>query len=373
MSSAFDLTLLVGPGVPLPVPKDVVDSLTQAQVTVSSGARTGFQLTFAVSKDSLLTRVLLPAGYFDPPIRVILVATVRGVPHVLSDGVITRQELAPSNTPGQSTLTVTGEDLTVLMDVIDLKIPYPGLPQVAIVALILAKYAVFGIVPVPIPPFYSDLRVPIEGWITQTETDLAMLNRLAAAAGYVFYLEPGPAPGMSLGYWGPEIRVGIPQPALNVNMDAETNVESLAFSYDGLSKTLPVLFVQIPEVKVPMPIPVPDVAPWRPPLAVRPAIPLKVELLDDTASMSPGEAVMYGLAKASKSSDAISGSGSLDVLRYGQPLSARGLVGVRGAGLAYDGLYYVKSVTHKIKAGEYKQSFELSRNGLISTVPQVAA
>jgi hypothetical protein len=49
------------------------------------------------------------------------------------------------------------------------------------------------------------------------------------------------------------------------------------------------------------------------------------------------------------------------------------LVGVRGAGLAYDGLYYVKSVTHKIKAGEYKQLFELTRNGLISTLPRVAA
>ena len=62
-----------------------------------------------------------------------------------------------------------------------------------------------------------------------------------------------------------------------------------------------------------------------------------------------------------------------DVVRYGHILKARQLVGVRGAGLAYDGLYYVKSVTHKIKRGEYKQSFELSRNGLISTVPRVAA
>ena len=46
-------------------------------------------------------------------------------------------------------------------------------------------------------------------------------------------------------------------------------------------------------------------------------------------------------------------------------------MGVRGAGLAYDGLYYVKSVTHDIKKGEYKQSFTLSRNALISTTPMV--
>ena len=46
---------------------------------------------------------------------------------------------------------------------------------------------------------------------------------------------------------------------------------------------------------------------------------------------------------------------------------------MRGAGLAFDGLYYVKSVTHTIKRGEYKQSFTLARNGLISTLPRVPA
>ena len=69
--------------------------------------------------------------------------------------------------------------------------------------------------------------------------------------------------------------------------------------------------------------------------------------------------------------DAIAGSGQLDVLRYGQPLKARQLVGVRGAGAAYDGLYYVSSVTHNIKRGEYKQNFSLAREGLISLTPRV--
>ena len=55
------------------------------------------------------------------------------------------------------------------------------------------------------------------------------------------------------------------------------------------------------------------------------------------------------------------------MLRYGRVLKARQLVGVRGAGPAFDGLYYVKSVTHKLKRGEYKQSFTLVRNGLVST------
>ena len=78
-----------------------------------------------------------------------------------------------------------------------------------------------------------------------------------------------------------------------------------------------------------------------------------------------------GLAYAAKNSDSVFGRGRLDVTRYGRLLRSRRLVGVRGAGLAYDGLYYVKSVTHEIGIGSYKQGFELARNGLVSTLPQV--
>ena len=80
-----------------------------------------------------------------------------------------------------------------------------------------------------------------------------------------------------------------------------------------------------------------------------------------------------GLAKASRTSDVVFGQGSLDVLRYGQLLNARQLVGVRGAGMAFDGLYYVSSVTTKIKRGEIKQDFKLTRNALISITPTVPA
>ncbi len=64
---------------------------------------------------------------------------------------------------------------------------------------------------------------------------------------------------------------------------------------------------------------------------------------------------MMGLAAAAQNAEVVTCEGSLDVTRYGGVLSARKLVGVRGAGPAFDGLYYVKSVTHKIKRGEYKQ------------------
>ena len=176
---------------------------------------------------------------------------------------------------------------------------------------------------------------------------------------------------MNVAYWGPQIKVGVPQPALNLDMDAHTNVESLSFSFDAEARSTPILFVLNPQTHVPIPIPIPDITPLNPPLGLIPPLSLNVHYVTGTAKLSPVQAVLIGLAKASKSTDAVSGNGTLDVLRYGRILKARRLVGVRGAGMAFDGLHYVKSVTHKIKRGEYKQNFTLSRNGLVSTVQTV--
>jgi hypothetical protein len=372
MLKGITLTLMIGPAVPVPAPQPVMDALTS--LTVTSGKdRSGFQLTFAVSKDSLLQRVMLPAGYFDPMItRVIIIVTLNGMPNVLMDGIVTRQELAPSNEPGQSTLTITGEDLSVLMNVVEIKLPYPAMPDYAQVNMILLKYLAFGIVPLVIPPYIFSVKSPTKGYDTQTSTDLDYIRKHAKRSGYVFYVEPGPLPGQSIAYFGPDIRIPIPQPALNVNMDAETNVESLSFSLDGLAKKIVVMTVLDPVTgTVPVPIPIPNINVFRPPLGLRPTPPSKVEFPTDAAGLSPDDAIKYGLGISINSGDAIGGQGSLDVLRYGRVLHSRQLVGVRGAGLAYDGMYYVNTVTHKIKRGEYKQSFTLSRDGLISATPKV--
>jgi len=124
--------------------------------------------------------------------------------------------------------------------------------------------------------------------------------------------------------------------------------------------------------KVPIPIPLPPITPLNPPLGLIPPIPTRLVPVSAALSKrSLPQGIMIGLAKAAEWAEAVTGRGELNVVRYGHILKARQLVGVRGAGYAYDGLYYVKSVTHKIKRGEYKQSFELSRNGLISTLPRI--
>ncbi len=367
------LSLLIGPGVPVPAPRVVTEALLSARVN-SDKERTGFQLTFAVGKGSPLLTSMLPAGYFDPMItRVLLVVTLKGLPHVISDGIITRHELGPSNEPGQSTLTVTGEDLSVIMDVVEMPfMRFPAMPDPAIVTAILAKYAALGVVPAVIPPIFPDVPIPTSRIPTQSGTDRAYIRQLARRHGYVFYVEPGPAPGANVAYWGPDVRLPVPQPALSTNFDAQTNVDSLSVSMDGLAKKVVVITIFDPVTgRITIPIPVPNVSLLRPPLGARPTPPSRVEFPPGISRLNAAQAASKALGILFEASDAITASGSLDVSRYGHILRSRMLVGVRGTGLAYDGFYYVNSVTHELRPGEYTQNFSLSRDGLISNTPVV--
>lgn len=368
------MNLLIGPVVPVPVSKDIIDALDSVEVTRSAGEASGFQMTFSFSNDSPLTTLLLMLGQVGPVIRTIIIVTVNGTPYVLMDGMIGHHQVSPNVETGQATLVVSGHDLTTVMAAVEFTgIPYPAMPPFTRVAMIIAKYAMFGMIPLVIPSAFTDVPIPVDRIPTHQGTDLEYVNQLAEDAGYVFYIDPGPAPGTNTAYWGPEIKVGPPQPALNVNMDVHTNVESLNFSFDGTKKTLPIVFIQNQETRAMIPIPIPDINPLNPPLGVLSPMTVQVKMMNNTANLNPVQAIMKGLAKASKTSDSVTGTGSLDVLRYGHVLKARSLVGVRGAGHAFDGLYFVKQVKHKIKAGEYKQDFTLTRNGLISTLPKVPA
>ncbi len=376
MLKGIHITLMIGPAVPVPVPRGVLDALEQVQVESPAGDTPGgFELTFSLSRRSPLhTLFLVSSGASIPIVRVVIVVTVGGSAEVLMDGVMTHHEVRPGGSSSGSKLVVKGKDLTVVMDLFPLDgIPYPAMPPAVRVLAMLAKYAALGVIPMVVPSIIEDLPIPTERIPRHQGTDYAYITQLAQDAGYVFYLDPGPVPGTSRAYWGPELKIGTPQPALNTDMDAHTNVESLSFSLDKDEKEMPVVFIQNSATKAPIPIPVPDITPLNPPLGLVPPLPAKLTLLGDTAKLSPLQAAVTGLAYASRHADAVSGTGSLDVVRYGRVLKSRRLVGVRGAGAAFDGLYYVRNVHHTIKRGEYRQNFTLARNGLLSTLPSVPA
>jgi hypothetical protein len=375
MGSPLYLTLLAGPVEAVPVPKPLVDALSSVEVTEAATGRSGFQITFTLADNSILqTLFLLAAAAPIPLLRVILVVTFGGLPQVLMDGIIKHHEVVPDAAQGSSKLVVTGDDISAVMDLIDFSgLPYPGMSPDLRVLTILGKYAAFGIVPEVIPVPAPDIEVPLQRIPKQKGTDLAYIKQLAAETGYVFYVTPGPLPGMNQAYWGPQVRIGTPQTALNVNMDSWTNVESLSFRYEPQSSVLPIVFIQDQTTKAILPIPIPPVTPFNPPLGIVVPVPQTIEPLKDTAKRSPAQALMLGMAKAVAKADVVTGDGTLDVVRYGQILRARSLVGVRGAGIAFDGMHYVASATHRLKQAEYKQSFVLKRNALIANMPVVPA
>jgi hypothetical protein len=372
VATGIQLALFIGL-LPVPAPVAAVRALTKVKVEDGSGdTQSGFELTFELpARSPLRALFLLSGGGSVPLMRVALQVTMNGRTQPLIDGLATNIQTEPGE-GGVSRLVVKGKDLSALMAVLELPgLPFPALPPSVRVLTILAKYAAFGVIPMVIPSIADFPPLPVQRIPVQRGNDLEYVKKLAADVGYVFYLEPGPAPGTSQAYWGPEIRVGAPQPALSTNLDAASNVEQLSFSFDRERKKTPVVFFQEGTTKAPIGIPIPDISPLNPPLGLVPPLPPKVEFLSDTAQLSAPEALMKGLAFAARNSDSVFGRGRLDVARYGRLLRSRRLVGVRGAGLAYDGLYYVKSVTHEIERGSYKQSFELARNGLVSTLPQV--
>lgn len=362
------LVVLIGDTVPLPASYEVMSALQQVEVTNDSGQGDGFQITFSLARSGLADYGLIQSGTVDPMKRIVIAVLLGALPEVLIDGVITHHQFNPGDQPGRATLTVTGRDLTALLDLEEKNESYPNQPDFLIATRVLANYAQYGIVPRPTPT--TNVPIMLERIPRQQETDLRFLKRLAERNGFVFYLEPLTL-GVSQAYFGPENRLGLPQPALSVNLGATTNVKSVHFTNDALSLVgTRGTFVE-PFTK--MSIPIPALPSLRvPPLAARPATSCRIRLERSTANQGPASAATTALASATRAPDPITADGEVDGVRYGHALRARRLVGVRGAGLTYNGFWYVRRVTHTIAPrGQYSQRFQLSRDGTLPLTPVV--
>lgn len=370
------LTLLIGPTVAVPAPLSLADALLQVEVTHSDDGHSGFQLRFAAGRSGpfdALDYGLVANPLLKPFNRVILVLTMQGMPRVLMDGIITHQELSPGTGPGTATLSVTGEDVSVMMDLEEKSAEHPAQDETIIATKIIASYAKYGLVPMVIPPLAIDPPLPIERTPVQQDTDRVYLTKMAERHGYVFYVEPGPVPFTNKAYWGPPPRLSVPQRALNVNLGGETNVTQIAFRSNGLSAELAEGAVQ--DRTTNRAVPVQTFASLRPPLASQPAWLVHQPNVRRRRFRGAGLNAIQALGRAQGRTDAsidgVTADGEVDTLRYGSVLQARALVGLRGAGYSYDGFWYVKRVTHTIRRGAYAQRFSLAREGTGSTTPVV--
>jgi hypothetical protein len=371
------LTLLIGPTVAVPAPPVLLDSLDHVEVTTADRGRSGFQLTFSAGRSGsadLIDSPLLSLPALRPFSRVVLQVAFGGAPQVLMDGVITHRELMPSAAPGGGTLTVTGQDVSVMMDLEEKNVEHPAQAENVIATLLISagSYSAYGLIPQVVAPALVDTPAATERVPVQRGTDLAYLNRMAARFGFVCYVVPGPRAGSNTVYWGPPVRAGVPQPALTVDMGAETNVERITFRSDGLAPTRVSGTVQ--DRGTDQAVAVRSAASLRQPLSAQPdwlTLPSVRTTLIRDSGLTATQALARAQGAADASTDSVTATGTVDALRYGALLTARGLVGLRGAGFTHDGLWYVSRVSHRIRRGEYTQDFTLTRDGSGSTVSVV--
>lgn len=368
-------TLMVGPTVPLPAAPHLLETLERVEVNLNDDRRSGFQMVFKIgrSQTDFLDYQALALPVLRPFNRVVMLVTFNMVPRVLFDGIITNQQLNPGREPGQTRLSVTGEDLSVLMDLEEVSVEHPAQPETVIALKIIASYAQYGLIPMVIPPPTLDVPLPIDRTPVQQGTDLAYLQEMAQRHAYTFFVEAGPAPLTNKAYWGPPIRIGMPQKALTTGMGSADNVLDISFQNNGLGPQQ--VGGQVQDRTTNTAIPVQTFASTRIPLAAQPAWLTQSHTRQRayrTSSANVVQAFSQAQAEMDRSQDnVVTGSGSLDALRYEELLKPRGLVGLRGAGYSYDGFYYVKQVNHTIEQGSYQQQFNIEREGTGSLSPVV--
>ncbi len=377
MPQGINLTLLIGESVPRPVSSIFTEALQKIEVTHSDEGRSGFQITFQAGRagrDDLQDDQLVENPLLSVFNRVIMTVSVGATAQVLIDGMITNHQFIPASEPGLSTLIVTGEDVSVMMDLEEVSVEHVAQSETNIVRSIVGKYARYGLTAKVVNPPFQDQPTANERTPSQQGTDLEYLQSIAQRYGYVFYVTPGPSSGKSTAYWGPPPRQPQSQKALIVNMGSLSNVESIQFEYNALAANQ--VKGQVQDRKTNQITPINQSTGTRSNLAQRSALQSQAHLrtlqFRETARLQ-AQADAFAKAMIDRSTDrVVTATGELDTVRYGGLLRSQEVVGLAGVGYSYDGLYYVKNVTHTLSSGQYKQRFTLTREGLGTTTQRVS-
>jgi hypothetical protein len=356
-------------------------ALRNVEITQQDNGPCGFQLTF-------LAEVVAAGQAFDivadpllaPFSRVMVRVAVDGVPTTLIDGFVTHHQFMPGNGPQDSTFVVTGEDVSVKLDMIQYSREFPALPDAGIALAVLAPWALLGIVPEVMPSLNT--IVPVDHVPQQNQSDRALLQQLAQKNGNVFGVSPTDVPGINTAYWGPPQRWLPPSAVIDVAVGAASTADSFTAEADPLAPQTFFGLSMFTDAEPFFPVPVLTLTGTRiPPLAAQPLLdplagPLSVRRTlwcDDQYDPVTANIVAQGMTDASTDA-AVRVTCAVTPARLGTVVSAPGVVGVRGTGDAYDGLYYLQSATHRIGLGagqswDYTQELKMTREGTQTTTP----
>jgi len=370
-SAQVYLTVHIGKESLKPAPEKLLHKLQKVEVEISDRGQDGFQMVFLVEQkdlDDTYKDALLNNSLIKPFNRVRINTNFGTTNRVLIDGVITHHQLNPGNKPGEFTLAITGEDLSVMMDLKEKTEIFPNQSDTEIVSRIIKNYKQYGLEPKIITPNPMEKPEEINTVPSQHTTDLKYLQKLAKKHGYVFYIEPDIQNNTA--YWGPPDRKSKNPKTLYFNMGELTNMKSIDFQMNSLKQSTLTGSIQ-------------DASGNQTEITQTTNAIQKLathhigELIQNNtvvkklreSGITKTEAITMSIAESSISADAITATGELDAKRYREVLRARQIVELQGVGQAYSGLYYVKKVKHTIVTkGTYKQTFTLTREGLGTTI-----
>lgn len=387
MLGGITYTVLMGLP-PLPLPPPLLNALQKIEVETSTEMASVFRLRFAISQTDFGDWDLLMPQYEETLFRPLTQVQIRvkvgiAIPVALINGYITSQRVLYDDEGGASAMEISGMDATMLMNMQEKVVPWPMPDDGAIAAAVFGQYGivpnVFPSIPFNIDP--TDLTV-------QRGTDIRFLRRLAQRNGFECYVQPQPQTGLDFGYFGPPQNIpGMQEAVLNVKMGSQTNVSEFKVRYDMLRPTMalsagidsltrtPTITPSITPTVTPPPVG--GAYPLGVPMGVQDATlravagphPPPMVLPVETGQMSPPGLSVVTQAISNRSSWAVVAEGMVNP--DAGALYAGSTVNIRGAGLAFNGAYYVTRVHHAFECGAYMQKFEARRNAIGMTGTEV--
>jgi hypothetical protein len=387
MLGGVTYTVLMGsPPIPLPFP--LVAALQKIEVEASTELASVFRLRFGISQTAWGDWDLLMPQYeelFFRPMTPVQIRVKVGIdiPKAIVNGYVTSQRVLYDDEGGASAMEITGMDATMLMNLQENAISWPMPDDGAIAAAIFAQY---GIIPMVSPsmPFNLD---PTDMTV-QRGTDIRFLRRLAQRNGFECFVQPQPQTGLDIGYFGPPTNIpGLQEAVLNVKMGSQTNVTEFKIRYDMMKPTMAVaagldVMTRTPALAISVapsvtPPPTGGLYPWGAPMGLQDATLRALGGAHRPPMVLPAQTGQMALPGLAIVNQAIANRSSWAVVAEGMVgpdagvLLAGGIVNVRGAGIAFNGAYYVTRVTHTFECGAYSQKFEARRNAIDMTGTEV--
>jgi phage protein D len=347
-----------------PAPEEVVEAVEEIVVETALEAASVFRIRLGIAQNDAGDWRFLQDDLFRPLEPVQIRLTIAEVPEALVNGYVSRQEVDYADEAGSSTLEISGQDATILMNLEEKVKLWANMPDSAIAAAIFGEHRLVPMVQQTAAPTLSDP----EGTTIQRGSDLRFVRGLAARNGFDFYVQPEPLTGLDQGFFRPRQTSDAVKAVLNVSMGVpETNVSGFRVRYDMAQPTGAAAAALDSGTKEAQTAQVFSSA--LAPMGSEPALtrlqqqPVVRPARTGLMRTSDLQAYAQGIADASSFAIAIEGQAGPDVgiLRPGD------VVAVRGVGRLYNGLYLVSRVTHRIDGDSYTQQFEAKRNAATMT------